>query len=206
MTAAVRKARRANGAPAQLRLAGIDAAPLPLDHLFFAIFPEMGTAERVARLAPQWRAEHGLRGNLIDTERLHVTLLSVGNYAGLPQAVVDLASYVAAAVAMPPFEVSFDSVMSFKGGPFVLRGSNNAPALMALKALRRELAFAMNKAGLPCAAESNYTPHLTLLYGDKLIPEQIVETVSWTVREFVLVYSLQSQHLHLHLKRWPLRD
>jgi hypothetical protein len=38
------------------------------------------------------------------------------------------------------------------------------------------------------------------------IAEQFVETVGWSVREFVLVHSLLGQTRHVLLARWPLQE
>lgn len=190
----------------QASLPGFDAAPAPTDRLFFAIFPDTDTAERIAQLAWRLRGEHGLNGKLVETERLHVTLHHLGDFVGVPRDIVARAGEAAAAVAMPPFEVTFNRAMSFSGRPdkrpFVLLGGDG---LAALKAFQRTLGTAMEKAGLKLAkADANYTPHVTLLYGDLLVAEQAVETVAWTAREFVLVRSLLGQGVHVPLARWAL--
>jgi RNA 2',3'-cyclic 3'-phosphodiesterase len=53
-----------------------------------------------------------------------------------------------------------------------------------------------------------YEPHVTLLYDDRCVAEQAVDTVRWTVREFVLVHSLHGQGRYVFLGRWkePVRN
>jgi 2'-5' RNA ligase len=51
-----------------------------------------------------------------------------------------------------------------------------------------------------------FTPHLTLLYDHRSVPEQQIEPVSWVVREIVLVDSWVGQTKHVVHVRWPLRD
>lgn len=70
---------------------------------------------------------------------------------------------------------------------------------------QQTLGIAMKKAGLGRWAKPGYTPHVTLLYDDRSVAEQAVETICWTAREFVLVHSLIGQTLHVPLARWPLR-
>jgi len=193
--------------PMQSSLPGFDAAPEPTDRLFFAIFPDADAAARIAQLAWRLRGEHGLKGEPLKTKRFHVTLHHLGDFAGLPQEVVTRASEAAAAVAMPPFEITFNRAMSFFGRPderpFVLRG---ADGVAALKFFQLALGSAMEKTGLKVGkAKSNYTPHVTLLYDDLLVAEQAVETVGWTAHEFVLVHSLLGQGVHVPLARWTLR-
>jgi len=120
--------------------------------------------------------------------------------------VVAKAISAAATIAMPPFEVTFDRALSFLGRsgnrPFVLRGCDG---LVTLEAFHDILGAALHKAGLTYRkAKPQYTPHVTLLYGDSLILERPVETVTWTVREFVLVHSLSGRSVHVPLARWPL--
>jgi RNA 2',3'-cyclic 3'-phosphodiesterase len=191
--------------PEQLSLGGFDDPP-KTDRLFFAIFPDATAAARIAGLAQRLRSEHGLKANPLGTERFHITLHHLDDYAGLPQRVVSEAMRAAATIAMPQFEVTFDRALSFHGRPgnrpFVLRGCDG---LATLEAFHRVLVAALYKAGLAGGrAKLRYTPHVTLLYDDPLILERPVETVTWTVREFVLVHSLLRRTVHVPLARWPL--
>jgi 2'-5' RNA ligase len=97
-------------------------------------------------------------------------------------------------------------VVSFRTGgrkrPFVLRSGKD---LVALMAFQQAIGMAMKKAGIGRWVQPQFTPHVTLLYDDHLVSEQTVESVSWTVREFVLVHSLLGQTQHIPLGRWPLR-
>jgi 2'-5' RNA ligase len=47
-----------------------------------------------------------------------------------------------------------------------------------------------------------FTPHVTLLYDKRSVEEQPIEPISWNVREFALIHSMNG---HTHLARWPLR-
>jgi 2'-5' RNA ligase len=192
--------------PGQSSLPGFDDAPAPTDRLFFALFPDVDAAERISRCARQLRAEHGLHGTPLKTERFHVTLHHLGDYAGLPQGVIEMAGRAAAAVKAAPFPVSFDRAASFSSSPrnrpFVLRGDAGLTDLMVFQ---RALGLEMTKAGLGRWAKPAYTPHVTLLYDDRAVAEQVVDPISWTAGEFVLMHSLIGQTLHIPLARWPLR-
>jgi 2'-5' RNA ligase len=102
-----------------------------------------------------------------------------------------------------PFEVSFDRTTSFRGGPgnrpFVLIGEEG---LRRLQSFRQMLAAALARRGLRRLANTNFTPHVTLLYDLRSVDEYPVAPVVWTVAEFVLVHSLKG---HQHLARWCLR-
>ena len=190
----------------QLSFTGFDASPQPADGVFFAIFPEVDAAAGAARLARHQRDAHGLRGRPLARERLHVSLHHLGDYAGLPRGIVAAACEAAAAVAMPSFDVAFDRAVSFIGRsgnrPFVLQGGDGVAGLMVL---HRLLGAAMQKVGLGRWAKPHYVPHVTLLYDDRCVAEQAVETVGWTVHEFVLVHSLHGRTRYVPLARWPLR-
>ena len=174
------------------------------DRLFFAIFPDAGTAARIAQLSVLLRLELGLQGKPLATERLHSTLYHVGDYAGLPQDVIAKASDVALSVTMPPFTVAFDGAESFRGRPgnqpFVLRGQDG---IVGLIMLQQRLASAMEKAGLGRRMPS-YTPHITLMYGDRLVVDRRIDTVTWAVHEFVLVHSLLGRSCYREVMRFPL--
>ena len=191
--------------PEQFSLTGFDPPKLT-DRLFFAIFPDTAAATRIARLAQHLRGEHELKGKPLETRRLHVTLHHLGDYPGLPREIVAAAAKAAATVAMPAFEVSFDRALSFSARPgnrpFVLCGSDGGGALAAMQCI---LGAALGKAGFAAGrAKPPYTPHVTLLYDDSLVAERPVESVAWTVSEFVLVHSLLGQSRHVPLARWPL--
>jgi RNA 2',3'-cyclic 3'-phosphodiesterase len=108
------------------------------DRLFFALFPSEEAIPHIVKTSQQLRDQHSLTGKSLSNDRLHVTLHHVGDYAGgLPNGVVEAAQDVAAKIAMPAFDVTFDRAMSFTGSPrnkpFVLRGDESrAGGLAAL--------------------------------------------------------------------------
>ena len=140
------------------------------------------------------------------TERLHVTLHHIGDYAGFPTDVSNRVQAAAATVKMPPFEITFDRAGSFSGRdrnlPFVLRGGDGLNALLAFQ---RQVFDALKLVNVVRRAEPNFTPHITLLYDDRNVAELPVEPIRWTAREFVLIHSLLGQTRHIPLARWPLR-
>lgn len=195
--------------PEQLWLPGLEAPPVPTDGLFFAVFPDTRTAANISKLAQQLCGETRSKSKPLAANRLHVTLLHLGNFAGgLPPARVDAAMNAAASIRMAPFSVDFDSALSFalkpRPGPLVLIGGEG---VVGLHALHDALRPALQNAGFGDRAVStgtSYTPHVTLAYGMPWIATRPVETVSWNVREFALVHSLLGRTRHVVLARWPL--
>jgi 2'-5' RNA ligase len=192
--------------PEQISLDGFEVpiAMKPTDRLFFAVFPDADAAARITQLAQRLREELELKGKPLATDRFHITLYHIGDFTGLQQDTVAKASKAASSVAASPFEVAFDRAMSFSGRPsnrpLVLRGGAD---LATLTAFQHSLSTALAKAGL--VVKSAFTPHVTLLYDDRLVAEQAIEPIHWTAREFVLVHSLLGQTKHVPLARWSLR-
>lgn len=188
----------------QMSLGGF-ADALPTDRLFFAVFPDGAASEAVVRMADDIGRQHGLRGAPLKRERLHISLHHLGDYAGLPAAVVEEAQRAAARVVAAPFEVVFDRVRSFAGRaekkPCVLVGEEGDTPLQRL---RRRLGDCLVHAGLGRHVTREFTPHVTLRYERVPVPEQRVEPIAWTVREFVLVHSLLGRTEHRILQRWTL--
>lgn len=176
----------------------------PTDRLFFAIFPDAATADRIAGVASRLKVENGLHGRLLRTGRFHVTLHHVDDYHGLPQDVVLALCRAAETVHSAPIEVEFDRAMSFSGRPgnrpFVLRGGDG---LNALGAFHSRLAQALIQAHVG-RKPGKFVPHMTLLYDNLVVQERPIEPIRWSVGEFVLVHSLLGQTHHIPLARWPL--
>ena len=190
--------------PAQRSFAEFDE-PLLIDHsVFFAIYPDAQTAERVALLVQRLRARLGLKGDPLKTKLFHTTLFPLADPAKLSKDRVAAARKAGASVAAAPFEVEFDRAISFAGGqrnhPFVLSGSNG---LAKWKEFQRLLGTATLKAGAVQSLPS-YTPHMTLLYDEKSVASQEIEPIRWTVREFFLVRSVHGEKRHEPLERWEL--
>ena len=167
--------------------------------LFLAAVPDPGTAARIHLLAGALKSAHRFNGRLIAPERLHISLFALG---GLAEGQHCAAWEAAMEVRTSPFEVSFDRTASFRGRPgnypFVLVGEKG---LQALQSFREMFCAALARRGMRRLATTNFTPHVTLLYDARDVDEYPVEPIGWTVKEFVLIRSLNGHEL---LVRWPL--
>jgi RNA 2',3'-cyclic 3'-phosphodiesterase len=188
----------------QLSFPGFEPDPA-LDYLFFALLLNAEDAAPIVQLRERLRHEHGLKGQLIATNLLHVSLHGMGARHGLPKDVVEAAKRAAAKVSARPLDIVFDRVMSFprkqEGQPLVLRTGND----LALVQFYQLLGEAMKSVGFR-RVTSRFTPHMTLLYGDRIVKERAVEAVRWTVHDFFLVQSLRGRghSAYNHLARWQL--
>ncbi|MGQ3299847.1 2'-5' RNA ligase family protein [Reyranella sp.] len=169
------------------------------DRLFFAVLPDAATAERISERAAAWRAAHGLTGRLLKAGHFHVTLASVHEGHGLPDAdEIDGWMARASGILMPSFCVGFDRLMSFSNGALVLTGDDST---VGMEVLQQRLCDSLDDTPRPAR---RYTPHVTLLHDGHHIEPEPVEPITWTVREVVLVHSLIGQTTHRHVARIPL--
>jgi len=173
----------------------------PSRNLFFAIRPDVGATGRSACLMERLHHDGSLPGRSVEPDRLHITLLHLGNFGDqIPPSLVPTASMAAATVRRQPFGVAFDRVGGTIG-PFLLRASDGA---RALRMFRQTLSEALIKAGLRRHVTSAFNPHMTLSYDFSNVPEQAIEPIDWAVREFVLIESLLGEHKHIERGCWSL--
>jgi 2'-5' RNA ligase len=175
----------------QASLFDFEPPPKLTDRIFFAIAPDAPAIADIGALTATLKAQHGMQGRPIADAKLHCTLCNLGDFAGMPDALIARASQAATQVAgaTPPFVASFDTAQTFvnraRNRPFVLTGGDGVTGVAALY---RHLNSALHKAGIP-GNPASYTPHVTLLYDDMTVPPQGVTPVEWSVREFVLLHS-----------------
>jgi RNA 2',3'-cyclic 3'-phosphodiesterase len=169
--------------------------------LFLAVVPDADAAARIYRLARALKQAHQFDRAIVEAERLHVSLFFLGEWS---EHMVRIACEAAAEVRAQPFDVWLDRSVSFRGRagnrPFVLVGDDGLNGLISL---RRTLGVALAGRGLRRLASKDFTPHITLLYGERSVEEHPIEPIRWTVNEFVLIHSMSG---HVHLGRWPLRS
>ncbi|MDM0023610.1 2'-5' RNA ligase family protein [Variovorax saccharolyticus] len=173
--------------------------------LFFALHPDAAAAAQAAELAQRLRAAHGLASLATDPRRLHVTLHHLGAWPELPAGIAIGALQAAASLQGAAFEIRFDGVASFRSRarkhPLVLLGRAPMPALQGF---RRDLGAALRLQGLAAEA-GEFTPHMTLLRDERLLPEQSVDPIAWMARKFVLLQSLVGERRYVALGHWPLQ-
>ena len=177
-----------------------------IHRLFFALRPDAIVMGEIERAAETVKGAQLIRGTWLKAPKFHLTLHFLGDYATLPTEVIERAKVAAADVKSVAFEFSLNRAASFRGrrqSPCVLRC---APAAdVALQSFWRELGDAAIAAGLGEHLERRFTPHVTIAYGDKELPEPImISPIVWPVREFVLIDSHVGQSNHEILDHWPL--
>jgi len=186
-----------------------DAAPASdtIERLFLGLILPEAQAGEASQVLDQSRVTEGLRGNPIRSDRLHITVIHVGDYANaLPGSVVEAVRSAAAAVAVPAFDITLDRASSFSGAPgrypHVLLGDTGVEAL---KAFRAELLTSVVRHGVKPLSRQDFNPHITLSYADRRVPERPIRPISWRPEEFVLIHSEVGRSVYHTLGRWPLR-
>lgn len=181
-------------------------------NLFFATFPDCNAAAAIRTLAADRKRAIGLKGRLQAASRLHVSLLGLGSgYRDEPLEIIEKARLAGAQVNAAPFNVEFSRTESFDRKsdnryPFMLSGD---AGLNALKAFREKLYAEAKKAGLaPVMSKSGFTPHVTLLYADRLAGDEypVTPAIRWDVKSFALVWSHLGRTQYEIKGEWPLRD
>jgi len=169
--------------------------------MFFGVWPDAHAAESLRRLMARLRRDGVMPGRPVDTDRLHLTLHHLGDFADqIPPSLLPTAREVAATVRTEPFDVVFDRIGGTRG-QFLLRASDR---LAALRDFRRVLSNALAKAGLRRHIAITFNPHVTLSYDFSDVSEMPIQPISWRVRDFVLIESLLGQHKHIRWGVWPL--
>lgn len=188
-------------------LFGRDELPRQIERLFFGLMLPDTAARSAVEILDESRDAHGLRGRPIRQDRLHVTLIHVGDYQGMPpQSVIEALKQAGESLAPAAFDLAFDKVSSFSGAPgkhpHVLLSDRGVEAL---RAFRADLFTAVIRQGVKPLSRQDFNPHVTLSYGDRRLPERPIRPIAWRPDEFLLIHSEVGRSIYHTLGRWPLR-
>lgn len=146
-----------------------------------------------AKCMDSCRAERGIDRSY-DLDRLHMTLLRLGEGRAISQAELDALCEVLT-VAMPePFAIVLDRLW---------RNTLYGSRLGHVLALRRDWEARLVRAGLPVIPHGS-RPHVTLAYGQASGDAVRIDPIDWPVTELLLVRSIRGAGRHEVLHRWPL--
>lgn len=187
---------------AQLGL-DLGGAPEP-QSVFFALWPDLATRERLSALAQQLRTTLPSAGRWVSPVRYHATL---HHYALAPEALATFELAARRAVArlpLRPFIWSPDRIDSFHGRgqhPCILRGATDPPALRELWERLRE-ALILEGLGKQLGRQA-FTPHITLAYLPRPLEEpRPVEPLQWRVERLALLHSVPGRPDYGCLAEW----
>lgn len=139
------------------------------------------------------RSTYGLDDSY-PADRLHCTMLRLGDEADWPVARLDRLKDLFATIMAEPFPVMFDLIAGN-----LLRGAKGMPWAAAFhRVLRRHAEMC---GPLP---PHDFWLHLSLAYrGAAIAAARKIDPISWMVDEFLLI---QSDRGHQLLERWPLQQ
>jgi len=167
--------------------------------LFFALWPTPEIQERMAEAA----RSHSIRGRLMRTERLHMTLLFLGDVdAGGQRAVTARID----GIEIPAFHLRLARLGHFRGPGVAWMAPVDEPA--ALLDLVGVLRDAAESAGLERETR-RFKPHVTLARRAQPPRRQrLDEVIEWPVRAFSLTESTHEagRAIYRDIARWPLRS
>ncbi|QQV77102.1 2'-5' RNA ligase family protein [Sphingomonas aliaeris] len=174
----------------------MNAPRVRLRHRFFyALFPPPPLAAEIA----QRFAVEGVR--MIRADRLHVTIDLSEDFADYPDGVVQGLIAAGSQVDVPPFALTFDSVVDT---PYTMSLRPEVPD-PAMQALHDAIVAARVNAGVEGREGYAFTPHMTLAYRRGLAGVRSIPPVGLTVDRFVLVHSLIGQGRYDEIGCWPSR-
>jgi len=150
--------------------------------LFFAVWPDAGSAARLAALAEEAAIVSG--GRPVPAAKIHLTLAFLGETAPERAAA---AIEAARGVRFAPFGLALDCVGSFRAARVAWAGSlAPQPGLAALQA---GLAARLRAAGF-ALEERPFAVHATLARrAMRAVPRARIEPIAWTVDALTLVRS-----------------
>lgn len=168
--------------------------------LYFFLWPDAPAVEGALRVMRQLQRQRVRMRQRQAPHRLHVTMCGLGRFIGqMPPRLIPGAGAAVANLKMAPFPIAFDRIHG-SNGHLVLRPSA-AAALHDFGATLRETLI---RAGLRRWVRSRSNPHMTLSYAAEDLPELEIDAVTWTVRDFALVESVEGLTKHVHRGGWEL--
>lgn len=136
-------------------------------------------------------------------EMLHISLLLVGEFEEVPDAIIAGALAAADEIRARPIPITLDSIGLFGGAKHLALypGKNNGQAGQ----FADMLAGALKRRNLPYSCKRDSTPHVTLVYGcGRIEPKPITRNYAWIAGEFMLICSHIGETRHEEIGRWSL--
>ena len=171
----------------------------PAQRLFFALWPDAQTRDRLAAIAAGLPARCGRR---VDREALHLTLSFLGNVG---EDARDCLVQGAEAIRAPGFALTLDSLGWFRRARVVWLAPQKVPAELAQ--LVEGIDAVVRACGLAPDNNRPYQPHLTLSRkAVRPVKCLDIEPICWNIRDFCLVHSIthDTGPEYRILQRWVL--
>ena len=173
-----------------------------MNPVFFILYPDPPATDRACEhMASAWRRSP--TGRRAARERLHISLNNIGGWAEPDEQAIAKAKEIASRTVLPSFVVALDHLVAWKGGTVVLTSDEG---LIGVFNLYDALNNALADAGMSRRRDWAFSPHLTLIHHSAAEIDEFIAPVSWRVREFRLIRSIDGAGRHEPLGRWPLAE
>ena len=172
--------------------------------VFFGIrLPELGA--EAAEVNRMLRRSHGPTGTSYDADRLHISLLRIGDRDKLSNEDLELLRRAASQVPFTPFPISFEAVLSFDGHA---RGDSRPPIVFPVAdgaaeiiSLARDIEARLHRK-LPIEGEPPPSPHMTLMRDRVRVPlTALTPPFGARITGFELICSIRTEHRYETLWR-----
>lgn len=169
--------------------------------VFFALWPEAATAERMAQIGAELAARTG--GRAVAATALHMTLVFVGS---VPEQALAKLTAAAASVRECSFALMLDRAGSWRQSGIGWLAPSAAP--VAVLELGDCLRAALRQQQIAFDAK-RFAPHVTVVRKlSKTLVAATVQPIEWPVHEFVLLRSRLAADgaSYEPIGRWALAD
>ncbi|WP_199085412.1 2'-5' RNA ligase family protein [Bosea sp. ASV33] len=169
---------------------------------FFALLPDAEAKARIHQLAGELSTRLCASGKLRGPDKYHVTLRGIAAPDGPFGQSIAMARLVADVIRRTSFVVMFNQAASFGKPPKYAFSLTTRADLLAANSLSATLLNDLRHAGLKVDG-SSFQPHVTVFYDRRLREPIDLPELSWQVREFVLIESIDHRPYQI-LGSWPL--
>jgi 2'-5' RNA ligase len=194
---------RLRSRPADPRQIALGLGPSERYKLLFAALPPEPVAKQVLSVGQGLQAQFGLE---VALRIPHVPLYGLGDYDGIPHAVIDAVGSVADLVRAKSFDAIFDAVqlVSEPRQKLVLHCGKGQYGFVALQ---NAIGNALAGAGADQKQfDARVGPHLTLFDGGGRVADSALDPpIAWHVDRFSLILSLQRHKHYEPYGAWPLQ-
>lgn len=169
----------------------------PFFHRYFlalrpprSVVPEIGL----------WRDSFLFGGRPVDNDRLHITMFMLGNFDRPPARLLARVQGAIAAASLPACRVVLDTLTGGAGSALLAPSEK----LAGVERLQARIAALLAQSDVRAAPWWRFSPHVTLLYDHNYAGHCLIDPISWTAGELVLVESRIGQSRHVVRAAWPL--
>lgn len=171
------------------------------------LFLALRVPERVALLMHDSAARYAVGRTKKRAHRadlLHMTLLFLGDYSTQPWRRVETIRRLCSGIRHCPIPVTLDRGAVFGSGRdlVVVPRQTNPPLMDFARGLKQTF----RHYGLLPPGVSNFSPHVTVIYGcGEIEPIPVEQSYGWNADRFVLIYSHHGQARHEELGSWEFQ-